>query len=225
MPVGLPHVSSTPQSCRLYVSQIAQAWRDFLLYLDLPSASLYWNSCQTAFRDVKVAASSLFTLGYLTFKPILLILWLVFQNVWKLAQFLAKHLFHQAYISAKKGAIQAKWACREFQKWQSSLSNGQVMIEISILLTLIGLYLLRRYIEKQNYVRRLKTYYRRKKRVIKEVSRVFFGLRHAVFISCGRWNDSISSYRPFLARSAASSIRYERSRGFWARAQCNGYFL
>lgn len=177
MPVGLPHVSSTPETCRLYVSQIAQAWRDFMLFLDLPSSSLYWISCQTAYKDVKVAASSLFALGYLTCKPILLILWLVFQNVSRLAQFLAKHLFQQAYISAKKGAIQLQWALREFQKWQFSLSNGQVLMEISILLSLIGLYLLRKHIEKQNYVRRLKTYYRRKKRVIKEVSRVLFVMK------------------------------------------------
>jgi len=176
MPVGLPQVSSTPQQCRIFASQVVEAWRDFLVYLDVPSTTLYWESCRTACHDVKVATTSLTTLGYLTLKPMVLILWLILQNIWTLLQFLSRHLFKHAYESAKKGWIQFKWVNREFWKWQSTLSNAQIGIELSIIAALIGCFLLRRHIEKRKYVQRVSSWYRRKKRAVKEVSVV--GLMH-----------------------------------------------
>lgn len=172
MPVGIPRMSSTPQQCRLLAGQLADAWHDFLVYLDLPSTSLYWKSCRTAYADVRVATMSVWNLGYLTLKPLVLILWLFLQYLWRLLQFLSKHLFHHAYESAKKGAVQLKWAIQEFWKWQSARSNAEIAVELAVIVALIGLYALRRYIEQRKYVQRLKSWYRRKKRIVKEVSTV-----------------------------------------------------
>jgi hypothetical protein len=170
MPVGLPQVSSTQEQCRLIAARAMDAWHVFLVYLDLPSALVYKTSCTTAWHELGAAFSSMGYLGYLTFRPFVLILWLFLQYLWKVLQFLGKHLFHHAYVSAGKGWIQLKWGSREFYKWQSSLSRTAVLIEISIVAALIGCYMLRRFIQRKKYVERTTSWYRRKKRAVKEVS-------------------------------------------------------
>lgn len=170
MPVGLPQVSSTQEQWRLVAARAMDAWHDFAVYVDLPSASLYKTSCTTALRDLRAAFSSVGYLGYLTSRPLLLILWLLIQYLWEVLHFLGKHLFHHAYVSAGKGWIQLKWGSREFYKWQSALSRTAVLVEISVVAALIGCYMLRRYIQRKKYVQRTASWYRRKKRAVNEVS-------------------------------------------------------
>lgn len=163
-------MSSTTEQCRLYAVQIADAWRDFVLYLDLPSTAVYWESCRTAYKDVTVAFQSVGTLGFLTLKPFVLILWLVLQYAWKLVQFLSRVLFAQLYESSKKGFVQLKWASVEFLKWQSTLSNAEIGLELLSVAGIVGCFVLRRHIQKRKYVQRVTSYYKRKKRHVKEVS-------------------------------------------------------
>jgi hypothetical protein len=170
MPVGIPQVSSTQEQIRHIAAEAMDAWHDFVVYIDLPSASLYRTSCSTAWYDLRAAFSSLGYLGYLTFRPLVLIIWLLSQHLWRVLQFLAKHLFHHAYVSAGKGWVQLKWGTRSFMKWQFSLSRAAVLMEISIVAALIGCYMLRRYIQRKKYVERITSWYRRKKRAVKEVS-------------------------------------------------------
>lgn len=163
-------MSYAPQQCRVFAIQITNAWRDFLQYLDLPSSTVYWETCRTAYKDVVLASSSVGTLGYLTLKPFVLIALGLLQYFCILLQFLSRHLFHHAYESAKKGLTQAKFATREFYKWQKTLSNTEIGIELLLIAALIGAYLLRRHIQKRKYVQRATSWYRRKKRTIKQVS-------------------------------------------------------
>jgi hypothetical protein len=170
MPAGLPQVSSTQEQCRLIAARAMEAWHDFVVYLDLSPASVYTTSCTTAWHDVRAAFRSTGYLGYLTFRPLVLILWLLLRYLWKVLQFLGRHLFHHAYVSAGKGWIQLKWGSKEFYKWQSSLSRAAVLIEISVVAALIGCYLLRRYIQRKKYVQRTTSWYRRKKHAVNGVS-------------------------------------------------------
>jgi hypothetical protein len=195
MPVGLPQVSSTQEQIRHIASKAIGAWHDFVVYVDLPSASLYRTSCSTAWYDLRAAFSSLGYLGYLTFRPLVLILWLLSQHLWRVFQFLAKHLFHHAYMSAGKGWVQLKCGTNAFMKWQSSLSRTAVLMEISIVAALIGCYMLRRYIQRKKYVQRTTAWYRRKKRAVKEVSS---GRKEAYQISISRLERGYRQCRHFL---------------------------
>ena len=206
MPVGLPKVSSTPEQCRLLAARAADAWRDFLVYLDLSSTAVYWNSCRTAYNDVRVATSSVGALAYLTLKPIVLIIWLVLQYLWKLLQFLSKQLFYHAYESAKKGWTQLKWGTKEFVKWQGSLSKKAAAVEICIMAALIGCYMLRRYIAKRKYVQRVNSWSRRKKRLVKEVSVA------EIYVM---FEDEILSLSPVPVASMMLPLLSSLS-GFWA---------
>lgn len=171
MPVGLPHqVSSTHEQLRFAVERLVTAWHEWIVYLELPSASVYKSSLHVAWHDTKAAVTSLSQLGYLTFRPITLLLCLVMRYLWTSIQVFGKHLFHGLYVSSRKGWLQLNWTSSHILRWQMSLAKSQVMMELATVGVLIGCYLLRRFIKRKQYVQRTASWYRRQKRAIQEVS-------------------------------------------------------
>lgn len=146
------------------IGKVTAKMTQLLVYLQLPSRSEYWLALQTASSDTLVAVKSANNLTYLTFRPLLLLLWLVSQKLYIVAKFLFRHLFQGLYISTLKGIQQLQWLTKRAVTWQTSLNATQLKMEAGVIVLAVSLYLLRRYIQQQGYVQRVQKWYRIKER-------------------------------------------------------------
>jgi len=150
-----------------------------IAYLELPDRAVYWAAAKDAYRDTVVASSSLMTLGYLTTRPLWLLLYWIGGRIWIIATFLAKHLLSGVYVSTIKGFHQAKWIWNKYLYWQMSLSRRALLMEGSLVLTAAMLYLLRKYIQKKKYYERSVSWYKTKKRgVVKSYQSLLRKISH-----------------------------------------------
>lgn len=166
MPVGLPNLNV----CKDYAMEAREQLYWLIAYLELPDRAVYWAAAKDAYRDTVVASSSLMTLGYLTTRPLWLLLYWIGGRIWIIATFLAKHLLSGVYVSTIKGFHQAKWIWNKYLYWQMSLSRRALLMEGSLVLTAAMLYLLRKYIQKKKYYERSVSWYKTKKRGVVKVS-------------------------------------------------------
>lgn len=165
MPVGLPNFGV----CKDYAAVARDHVHWLVTYLDIPDRTVYMAAVQAAYRDMVVASSSMATLGYLTTRPLMLLLFWIGGHVWTMVTFLAKHLLSNVYYSSIKGFGQAKWMATKYWSWQTSLSRRELIMEGSLVLTVSILYLLRKYIQKKKYYERSLGWYRAKKRGVIKV--------------------------------------------------------
>ena len=164
--IGVPSSKGLSETVGVFLRNL----NDFLEYLQLPSRSEYWQALQHAGKDAWIAAQSLNQLSLLTFRPFLLLLWLLSQKLYLVAKFLFRHLFQGLYISFLKGIEQSKWLSKRLVAWQYSLTPNQLKIEVGIVVLGIVLVLLRRHIQQQGYVQRVTRWYRVKQRRVVKVS-------------------------------------------------------
>lgn len=148
--------------------QVSKHVQAFVEYLQLPSRSEYWTAMQETGRHVYTATVSVNQLSYLTFRPLLLFLWLVSQKLYIIGRFLFRNLFQGLYLSIVNGFQQAKWMAQRLGQWQYSLSRRELAMEVGVVVVAGLLFFLRRHIQQQLYVQRLTRWYRvRQQRVIK----------------------------------------------------------
>lgn len=168
--IGLP----SKQGLSSTIGVLVRHTQAFLEYLELPTRSEYWHALVDAGKNVWMAVQSLKALSVLTFRPLVLLGWLLSQQVFVVLKFLFRHLFQGLYVSSLKGIQQTKWACHQFVVWQYSLTSNQIQMEVGMVTVLVILYLLRRHIQEKEYVQRVSRWYHVKQRRIMKVSVVSF---------------------------------------------------
>lgn len=112
--------------------------------LDVPQWELYREALHTCLIDCGRAAHSSSQLVYLTMRPLCILLWIFLQLLWR-------NLLEHGGRSLQKGAAQAKVAAIWFWKFQRSLTYMQLLGEVILMATFVGLYYLHRWLRKQTY--------------------------------------------------------------------------
>lgn len=130
--------------------------------LELPAWELYKKAWATCANDAIAAASSSYRLGYLTLKPVAILCWIMLGKFWK---FVLEH----GGNSLQTGAIHLKSACFHFYRFQISLNGTQLLGEACLVLMCVGLYYLRKWLQRQMYWAKLVKWYRAKKRRLGQV--------------------------------------------------------
>ena len=133
--------------------------------LELPAWDSYSNAMANCANDAIAAAGSSYRLGYLTLKPVLILCWMVLGWVWK---FVLEH----GGNSLKTGAIHFRSACVHFYLFQRSLNGTQLLGEACLVAVCVGLFYLRKWLQRQTYWAKLVRSYRDKKARLVRVSRV-----------------------------------------------------
>ncbi|KAG7337905.1 hypothetical protein IV203_022435 [Nitzschia inconspicua] len=173
--------------------------------LDVPEYGLYKDAVQTCVRDSWEASQSTFTVIQLTFRPILILLWIILKFLWR-------NLLEHGGKSLQKGARQLKVALVAFYKFQLSLTPTEVLGEVAILGFFVGLYYFQKWLRRQTYWSRTVRWYRDKKAKcvqvctkfvykVAEVSKVLaMSLPHLVFLG---WCVAVRIFFPSLVRWVA----------------------
>ena len=149
---------------RRKTTELMEDWQALVEYLELPSRSEYWSALSVATNDVIQSTKSVYHLGFLTARPFLLLFWLLSQQLYIVVRFLGKQLFAGFYVSCQKGWAQFQWAARVGWQWQCRRTQQELIVEASVVLTVAVLYLLRRHIQQQKYVERVRSHYKRQRR-------------------------------------------------------------
>jgi hypothetical protein len=140
--------------------------------LDLPAWEIYSVAVRECASDVIQSTQSTGTVLYLTLRPFAILLWMLFQLSCHVGQILFQLLLEKGWISLQKGAMQAKSAIVWFYLFQRSLSRTEVLGELGIGATMVLLYYLRRWFQRQTYVARATRVFKQKKRQILQVRKL-----------------------------------------------------
>jgi hypothetical protein len=131
--------------------------------LDVPEWNVYSIALRDSWNDIYRATISTTHLLYLTFRPLCILLYILLQNVWK---FVLEH----GGKSLQKGFVQLKYASIRFWEFQRSLTYQQVLGEIALVATFVGMYFLYRWLKRQSYYSRVIKYIRVKRDHVVQVS-------------------------------------------------------
>lgn len=157
MPTGLPpSIGSMTQSIQDGMKAAAD-------YFEIPQASLVKDQFQLAVHDATQAFRSSFTFLNTTTRPIVILIFLISRYLFAVLKILAEHTVYHGVNAMKEVLSQLKIAITWFAAYQASLSNAAILMEFSFVFALILLYLLRKYIERKQYVRRITLWYELKK--------------------------------------------------------------
>lgn len=122
------------------VAMAYQFAEDMSVLLEVPAGAEVWNAGSDAWRDGLQAMKSIFYFSVLVGRPVLLgLFWAIFA---------IGRFFYE------KGGAQVKEATIAFWKFQTGLSRKGLMIEATICALLMALYLLRRWLQRNQYIRR-----------------------------------------------------------------------
>lgn len=155
MPTGLPTISAL-------ASQVTETLTSAATYLQIPEYATYKSACQVAANDVVVSTKSTWHLLVLTLTPLCIILKLLTHLFLIGLGIIAEHTIKHGIVAIKEAASQVRTGVTWFCAWQRTLSPAAVAIELTILASCVGLYILRQYIQKHRYVERTQRWFRRK---------------------------------------------------------------
>jgi len=164
MPTGLP--PSIYDSLLNGAQLFRNSARDVVEYFEIPSGQELYETSSVAFRDVIVASKSSYVFLRLSLRPLLIFLALLSRHIGAALKVLAEH----TVSGGIRGSIEFLRQSGNFARWfiafQKNLSTTAIWIEASIVCTIIGLYALRRYIQKKRYVERMRRWHNRKRRAL-----------------------------------------------------------
>lgn len=124
--------------------------------LQVPDWPVYREALRGCAYDVWQASQSTFFLLAMTLRPLLILIWIV-------GQFLFRNLLEHGGRSLQKGAIQAKTALIWFYHFQRSLTWTEILGEATIVLVCVAAYFLRKWLRRQTYWARTVRWYKGKK--------------------------------------------------------------
>jgi hypothetical protein len=134
--------------------------------LDAPEYQLYKQAVQTCAYDSWRASQSTVTLLQLTFRPLLILLWIILKFLWR-------NLLEHGGNSLQKGAWQLKSALVALYKFQLSLNSMEVLGEVGLIAFCVALYYFRKWLQRQTYWSRLVQWYHGKKAKCVQVRNVW----------------------------------------------------
>ena len=170
MPRGLPPDLSTILTT--IHTQIIESTSTIQTKFQIPTWNIYLSTFQSAKSDTIRAIQSCFTLFIITFQPLLILIKIMGMFGMHYIQIFYKRIIQDKIWKWIRGTFlqQFLFVVKMIANKQMSLSNQEILIEIGIVLVLIGTYMLRRWISKKGYVGKMKRWYRRKKRLVYDVS-------------------------------------------------------
>jgi len=127
------------------------------LPLQVPSADVWQNALQRAFIDAREAALSLGHFGFITFRPVVLLLYMALHYV---SRIVWKYVIVQGI--SQQGVQYVTAAGRRVYQFQRSLTKEQVLMEVGFLIGLLSLYQLHKFLRRKAYFRRAQAWARRK---------------------------------------------------------------
>lgn len=140
--------------------------RTFLDQLNFASKEEYLRAASAAIRDLRAASISSWTLAYISFRPIFILLGIIGHYLAIVLRIIAKHSVVHGWIAAKEGYFQFRMATIWFIKFQSDLPTSLKYAELGALAAISLLWLLRRHVKKKRYIERIEAWSSRKKRLL-----------------------------------------------------------
>jgi hypothetical protein len=131
---------------------VAELWER----LDIPEYQLYKQAVQACTRDAWKASQSTLTLLQLTFRPLLILWWIVLKFLWR-------NLLEHGGKSLQKGTRQLKFALVALYKFQLSLNSMEILGEVGLIAFAVALYYFRKWLQRQTYWSRTVKWCRRKR--------------------------------------------------------------
>jgi hypothetical protein len=161
MPRGLPtNIASTVQE------QLTLA----IEYFEIPAWQQVLTTSQSAYHDSITALRSTGTFFQVVLKPFYILLALIGTRLYAVLKVLAEHSCSNFIKGGREGIRQGVVALKWLVRYQRSLSQTAIWMEVGFVVALVGMYSLRRYIQKKKYVARLIKWYTRKKKAVTMVS-------------------------------------------------------
>ena len=136
---------------QFYVDYVVNVWEEWSTFLKIPSWDVWWNEhWMVALHHMYHATIAFWKAAVLTIEP----LWILTSYFGQIfLKWLARH-------SVDKVTKTARYLFRK----QCELSRVGLYIEAGVICSVIGLYLLRRYIRRKRYIPRTVAWYGRQKR-------------------------------------------------------------
>ena len=141
-----------------WVNELVDLWGR----LDIPEWSEYSQSFQQCSNDLIQSGQSTWKFIYLTFRPIVQLIFIVLQGLWAF-------LLKQGWISVQKGASQARTAIIWFYLFQRNLTKKEILGEFLLVGLCFAIYYFRKWLKKQTYWSRATLWASEKKKKLQKV--------------------------------------------------------
>mmetsp|Transcript_17480 Transcript_17480/g.48270 ORF Transcript_17480/g.48270 Transcript_17480/m.48270 type:complete len:639 (-) Transcript_17480:386-2302(-) len=128
-----------------------------LVRLEIQEWAVYYTALHACTKDSWKALVSTYQLWYLILRPPTIVAWIVLQHT---GRFVGEH----GGKSLQSLAIQTKNLAIWCVRFQLSLNKVQLLGEAGFVAMVVGLYYLRKWLQRQTYWARMVTYYKAKKR-------------------------------------------------------------
>ena len=176
------------------IDAVLNYWRESLLpstmgvwqRLDVPSWKVYQPAFHQCASDVWKASQSSAQLGYLIFRPVAILCWMILEILWDIVQVLFRVLLSQGWIQLQRGLLQLKEGSIWFYHFQMSLSRIELLGEMVLVGTLIGLFYFYKWLKSQTYWQRIVKWYTLKKQKVANVSNATVMDVKRILITMGR---------------------------------------
>jgi hypothetical protein len=136
---------------------------DLLEKLDLPPWQEYKAAASAAFHDVCVASVSSSRFGYLTFRPLGILLGIILQCLAVVLHIILENSIYHGWRMAKEFFFQLETATIWFIRYQRSLSPSAIYGEVAMIGAIMTLWHLRRHVKKHRYYERTIAWYEERK--------------------------------------------------------------
>lgn len=188
MPSGIPpSISTLAKTIQTQTSSI-------ITYLQIPSYNDTSAQFQIAFHDSIRALQSTTSFVKLVGRPLFILLALLSKYVLIVLKVLAEHTVYHAIIAAKELGRQCRSGIQWFIVFQRGLSRTAVWMEIGFIGFCIGLYMIRRYLQRKRYFQKFTRWYQSKKRraqmvrfhkrLFMDAEQFYFKKAHVMFVYC-----------------------------------------
>ena len=164
MPSGLP------PSIASFTSSIQDQLTTFLTSLQIPTYNATSTQFQIALQDTIQASKSISQLLTLTGRPFFILLSILSKYIFILLRVISEHTIYHGIKASKELWRQMKIATIWFVSFQKSLSQTAIYMELGFVLVCIGLYMIRRYLQRKKYFQKLKRWYVSKRNKVQLVS-------------------------------------------------------
>jgi len=147
---------------RLQGQGLLDNFYDLLEKLDLPPWQEYKAAASAAFHDVCVASVSSSRFGYLTFRPLGILLGIILQCLAVVLHIILENSIYHGWRMAKEFFFQLETATIWFIRYQMCLSPSVIYVEVAMIASISTLWLLRRHVKRSIDERTIAWYEERK---------------------------------------------------------------
>lgn len=160
MPSGLP------PSLGAVAGTIQEHAKFIIEYLEIPAYNDASHHFQIALIDSVQALKSTYSFLQLACRPMAILLALFSRYLLMALRILSEHTIYHGIVASKELLRQSKIALFWFITSQKKLSRTAVLMELSFIGVCIGMYIIRRYLQRKKVFQKVARWYRSKKRSV-----------------------------------------------------------